>query len=58
VRIVSVGGRDFFIRLEEDRLCCQVLVGAGRTGARSSRQWGDGDRELGESWAEVLRDLN
>jgi len=50
-------GVHFNIRLEEDRLCCLVLVGVRADGRKELIAVGDGYRESEESWAEVLRDL-
>jgi transposase-like protein len=50
-------GVHFNIRLEEDRLCCLVLVGVRADGRKELAAVGDGYRESEESWAEVLRDL-
>jgi Transposase, Mutator family len=47
----------FNIRLEEDRLCCLVLLGVRADGHKELVAVGDGFRESTESWAEVLRDL-
>src|SRR5207237_2772199 len=51
------GGVHFNIRLEEDRLCCLVLLGVRADGHKELVAVGDGFRESTESWAEVLRDL-
>ena len=50
-------GVHFNIRLEEDRLCCLVLVGVRADGSKELVAVSDGYRESEESWAEVLRDL-
>jgi transposase-like protein len=50
-------GVHFNIRLEEDRLCCLVLVGVRADGRKELIAVGDGYRESEDSWAEVLRDL-
>ena len=50
-------GVHFNIRLEEDRLCCLVLLGVRADGRKELVAVGDGFRESTESWAEVLRDL-
>jgi transposase-like protein len=50
-------GVHFNIRLEEDRLCCLVLLGVRADGHKELIAVGDGFRESTESWAEVLRDL-
>jgi putative transposase len=50
-------GVHFNIRLEEDRLCCLVLIGVRADGRKELVAVGDGFRESEASWAEVLRDL-
>jgi putative transposase len=50
-------GVHFNIRLEQDRLCCLVLLGVRADGHKELVAVGDGFRESTESWAEVLRDL-
>ena len=50
-------GVHFNIRLEEDRLCCLVLIGVRADGRKELVAVGDGFLESEESWAEVLRDL-
>jgi len=50
-------GVHFNIRLEEDRLCCLVLIGVRADGRKELVAVGDGLRESEESWSEVLRDL-
>jgi hypothetical protein len=50
-------GVHFNIRLEEDRLCCLVLVGVRADGHTELVAVGDGFRESIESWSELLRDL-
>jgi len=50
-------GVHFNIRLEEDRLCCLVLIGVRADGRKELVAVGDGFRESADSWAEVLRDL-
>ena len=50
-------GIHFNIRLEEDRLCCLVLIGVRADGRKELVAVGDGLRESEESWSEVLRDL-
>ncbi len=54
---VWADGVHFRIRLEEDRLCCLVIVGVKADGSKELLACGDGYRESTESWAEVLRDL-
>ena len=50
-------GVHFRIRLEEDRLCCLVVIGVRADGTKELLACADGYRESTESWAEVLRDL-
>ena len=50
-------GVHFNIRLENDRLCCLVLVGVRADGHKELVAVGDGYRESTESWSELLRDL-
>lgn len=52
-----VDGIHFRIRLEEDRLCCLVIVGVRPDGRKELVALADGYRESTESWAELLRDL-
>jgi transposase-like protein len=52
-----VDGIHFRIRLEEDRLCCLVIVGVRPDGSKELVALADGYRESTESWAELLRDL-
>ena len=52
-----VDGLHFRIRLEEDRLCCLVIVGVRPDGSKELVALTDGYRESTESWAELLRDL-
>ncbi len=47
----------FNVRLEEDRLCCLVIVGVRPDGTKELVAIADGYRESTESWAEVLREL-
>ena len=54
---VWADGVHFRIRLEEDRLCCLVIVGVRADGTKELLACSDGYRESTESWAEVLRDL-
>ena len=54
---VWADGVHFRIRLEEDRLCCLVVVGVKADGTKELLACADGYRESTESWAEVLRDL-
>jgi transposase-like protein len=55
---VWADGVHFRIRLEEDRLCCLVLIGVKTDGSKELLACVDGYRESTESWADVLRDLN
>jgi len=50
-------GIHFRIRLEEDRLCCLVIIGVRPDGSKELVALTDGYRESTESWAELLRDL-
>ncbi len=50
-------GVHFRIRLEEDRLCCLVVIGVKADGSKELLACADGYRESGESWADLLRDL-
>lgn len=50
-------GVHFNIRLEQDRLCCLVLIGVRADGHKELVAIGDGYRESIESWSELLRDL-
>jgi len=52
-----VDGIHFNIRLEEDRLCCLVIVGVRPDGTKELVALADCYRESTESWAEVLRSL-
>lgn len=54
---VWADGVHFRIRLEEDRLCCLVVVGVRADGTKELLACSDGYRESTESWAGVLRDL-
>ena len=54
---VWADGVHFRIRLEEDRLCCLVVVGVKADGTKELLACSDGYRESTESWAGVLRDL-
>jgi transposase-like protein len=55
--VLPLHGVHFNIRLEEDRLCCLVLIGVRADGRKELVAVGDGFRESEASWAEVLRDL-
>ena len=50
-------GVHFRIRLEEDRLCCLVVIGVKADGTKELLACSDGYRESTESWADVLRGL-
>jgi putative transposase len=50
-------GIHFNIRLDEGRLCCLVLVGVRADGTKELVAVADGERESGDAWAELLRDL-
>src|ERR1019366_69458 len=50
-------GVHFNVRLEEDRLCCLVIVGVRPDGTKELVALADGYRESTDSWAEVLRGL-
>jgi transposase-like protein len=45
------------IRLEQERLCCLVLIDVRADGHKELVAVGDGYRESTESWSELLRDL-
>ena len=47
----------FTVRLEEDRLCCLVLVGVRPDGSKELVAVQDGYREDRQSWLDLLRDL-
>jgi transposase-like protein len=50
-------GIHFNIRLEDGRLCCLVLVGVRADGTKELVAVAEGQRESGDAWAELLRDL-
>jgi putative transposase len=52
-----VDGVHFNVRLEEDRLCCLVVVGVRPDGSKELVAVADGYRESTESWAALLRGL-
>ena len=54
---VWVDGVHFNVRLEEDRLCTLVVMGALADGTKEPIAIEDGYRESTESWSSVLRDL-
>lgn len=54
---VWADGVHFNVRLEDDRLCTLVLIGATTDGEKELIAVEDGYRESSESWRELLRDL-
>jgi putative transposase len=50
-------GIHFNIRLDEGRLCCLVIVGVRADGTKELVAVADGQRESGDDWADLLRDL-
>jgi putative transposase len=54
---VWVDGVHFNVRLEDDRLCTLVMIGARADGTKELIAVEDGYRESAESWKAVLRDL-
>jgi len=54
---VWADGVHFNVRLDEDRLCCLVIVGVRVDGTKELVAIADGYRESTESWADLLRDL-
>lgn len=54
---VWVDGVHFGVRLEDERLCALVVIGARPDGTKEVVAVEDGYRESKESWQEVLRDL-
>jgi transposase-like protein len=54
---VWVDGIHFNVRLDEERLCCLVMVGVRLDGTKELVAIRDGYRESKESWADLLRDL-
>jgi transposase-like protein len=52
-----VDGVHFNVRLEEERLCCLVIVGVRPDGTKELVAIADGYRESTESWGDLLRDL-
>lgn len=52
-----VDGVHFRVRLEEDDLCCLVVVGVAADGTKHLVTVQDGYREDTESWLDLLRDL-
>ena len=55
---VWADGIHFNIRLEDDRLCTLVVIGARPDGTKELVALEDGYRESTETWAAVLRDLH
>ena len=55
---VWADGVHFNVRLDEERLCCLVIVGVRTDGTKELVAIADGYRESTESWADLLRDLN
>jgi len=54
---VWADGVHFNVRLDEERLCCLVIVGVRIDGTKELVAIADGYRESTESWADLLRDL-
>jgi transposase-like protein len=54
---VFADGVHFKVRLEEDRLCCLVIIGVRLDGQKELVAVADGYRESKDSWAALLRDL-
>jgi putative transposase len=54
---VWADGVHFNVRLDEERLCCLVIVGVRTDGTKELVAITDGYRESTESWADLLRDL-
>jgi putative transposase len=54
---VWADGVHFNVRLNEERLCCLVIVGVRGDGTKELVAIADGYRESTESWADLLRDL-
>jgi transposase-like protein len=50
-------GVHFRVRLDEERLCCLVIVGVRLDGTKELVAITDGQRESTGSWADLLRDL-
>ena len=55
---VWADGVHFGVRLEDERLCALVVIGARPDGSKEVVAVEDGYRESKESWQELLRDLN
>src|SRR5258707_255908 len=54
---VWVDGVHFNVRLDDDRLCTLVMIGARTDGTKELLAVADGYRESAGSWKTVLRDL-
>jgi transposase-like protein len=54
---VWVDGVHFGVRLEDERLCALVMIGARPDGTKEVIALEDGFRESTESWQELLRDV-
>jgi putative transposase len=54
---VFADGVHFNVRLEEERLCCLVILGVRPDGTKELVAVQDGYRESKDSWAALLRDL-
>ena len=54
---VWADGVHFNIRLEEDRQCILVLIGATKDGKKELIALHDGYRESEQSWTELLLDV-
>ena len=54
---VFADGVHFNVRLEEERLCCLVIIGVRLDGTKELVAVQDGYRESKDSWAALLRDL-
>jgi len=54
---VFADGVHFNVRLEEERLCCLVIIGVRLDGTKELVAVADGYRESKDSWAALLRDL-
>ncbi len=50
-------GIHFNVRLEQDRLCCLVIIGVRHDGSKELIALADGYREDTESWLDLLRSL-
>jgi transposase-like protein len=53
---VWVDGVHFRVRLDQDRVCTLVIIGARADGKKELVALADGHRESTESWADLLRD--